>query len=251
MVLNKAMASCFAVKGIINQTTCVYTPQQNGFVERRHRTLLNMARALRFHSSVSISFWGDYLLTATYLINRTPSLHLNGITPDEVLYNTAPNFDDLRVFGCLCFDVVVPRSSDKFAPRATKGVFIGYSFATKGFKVLDLQTRGTFVSRDVKFFETIFPFKNIVDPSLTHLFPHPPPFVDSDPLSNDLVDTSLSISENVITDVLATDVSWVTSRPSRTRHLPPKFSEYTGIRAHLCSTIQLHTYSTNACTTLS
>ncbi|XP_074328123.1 uncharacterized protein LOC141666036 [Apium graveolens] len=86
------MATCFAARGIVHQTTCVYTPQQNGLVERKHRTFLNIARALRFHSSLPISFWEDCLLTTSHIINRTPSLLLNGVvTP--TLSHLFPHID--------------------------------------------------------------------------------------------------------------------------------------------------------------
>lgn len=177
--LNKTLAALFAAKGILHQTTCIYTPQQNGLVERKHRSLLNVARALRFHSSTPISFWGDCLLTAAYLLNRTPSPLLNGCTPYEILFKQPPDFNDLKVFGCLCYATVMPKPTDKFAPRSLKGVFVGYPFAKKGFKVLDLQTRQIVIARDVAFFETIFPFANIETPPLSKLFPDS---LDCDPL---------------------------------------------------------------------
>lgn len=114
--LNQKLTACFADKGIVHQTTCVYTSQQNELVERKHMSLLNIARAIRFQSSLPISFLGDCILTAAYLLNRTPSLLLNRLTPYEILFHTSPDFTLLRTFGCLCYATILPQSHDKFAP---------------------------------------------------------------------------------------------------------------------------------------
>lgn len=74
-------------KGILHQTTCYYTPQQNGIVERKHRHLLEMARSLYFQSCLPIKYWGECVLTAAYIINRIPSAVLKGRTPHEILFH--------------------------------------------------------------------------------------------------------------------------------------------------------------------
>ena len=261
--LNHSLRSVLDAKWVVHQTSCVYTPQQNGLVERKHRTLLNIARSLRFHSSVPISFWGDCLLTATYLLNRTPSLQLAGLSPYEILFHKPPIFTDLRNFGCLCYATVVPRPTDKFAPRAIKGVFMGYPNTKKGYKVLNLDTKEVFVSRDVKFMEHIFPFANIPTPSLKQLFPTQQTFYDYDPLfipkslvpdpSTPSPDTSSPTSDlpsphnnslpnnsSPSTVTLPSPVLVpVPVRPHRDRQLPSKFSDYTGLPAHLVNNIHL------------
>jgi len=63
--------------GILHQSTCVYTPQQNGVAERMHRTILNMARALRFQASVPLKFWGECVLTSVYFLNKLPTRSLH------------------------------------------------------------------------------------------------------------------------------------------------------------------------------
>ena len=60
-------------KGIARQLTIPYTPQQNGVAERRNRTLLDMIRSMMAQVKLPISFWGDALMTATYILNRVPS----------------------------------------------------------------------------------------------------------------------------------------------------------------------------------
>ncbi|XP_056687299.1 uncharacterized protein [Spinacia oleracea] len=88
-------------KGIVHEKSAPYVPQQNGRVERKHRSLLEIARALRFHSGLPKKFWGECGLTATHLINKLPSKVLNWKTPSEIMFHSEPLFERLRVFGSL------------------------------------------------------------------------------------------------------------------------------------------------------
>lgn len=153
---------------IFLQTSCRDTPQKNGVVERKHRHLLELARALSFQSKLPQSFWGDCLQCATFLINRTPTPTLQGRTPYELLHTKVPDYSILRTYGCLVYVSTLKQGRHKFAPRATPHVFIGYSPQQKGYKVLNLATKSVSVSRDVVFFEKHFPYHYIAhSPSLT------------------------------------------------------------------------------------
>ncbi|XP_023772322.1 uncharacterized protein LOC111920980 [Lactuca sativa] len=156
-VNNQMKFFCFE-KGIIHQTSCAYTPQQNGVVERKHRHILNVARSLLFQSGVPIKYWGDAILTSVFLINRMPTSVLNGQSPYELVFQRTPSFDYLRVFGCLCF-AVKPNVFDKLSERAEKCILLGYCSDKKAYKLLSLDTNSSFVSRDVKFYESFFPYK--------------------------------------------------------------------------------------------
>lgn len=84
--------------GIILETSCTDAPQQKGVVERKHRHILDTARALRFKANLQIKVWGKCVLTAVYIINRLPSKVLKGTTPYEVLMQKSPTYDHMKVF---------------------------------------------------------------------------------------------------------------------------------------------------------
>uniref|UniRef100_A0A2N9EW46 Integrase catalytic domain-containing protein n=1 Tax=Fagus sylvatica TaxID=28930 RepID=A0A2N9EW46_FAGSY len=84
----KELSAYFHAYGIIHQTSCVDTPQQNGVAERKNRHLLEVARSLLFAMHVPKSFWGDVVLIAAYLVNRMPSKVLQFQTPLQFLSKT-------------------------------------------------------------------------------------------------------------------------------------------------------------------
>lgn len=146
----------------------------NGRVERKHRHILNVARACLFQTRLPVTFWGESILTAAHLINRTVSQVLQGKTPYELLFGKKPDYDQFCVFGCLCYSHQKARDKDKFSDRSRKCMFMGYSYGKKAWKLYDLDTQEYFTSRDVKFSETKFPGVHIdeyVTPAMNHYDP--------------------------------------------------------------------------------
>ena len=107
----------FLEKGMTHQRSCVDRPQQNGIVERKHKHILKIARVLRFQAALPVHFWGDCVKTATYIMNRLPTLVLGNKTPYEILLNQSLNYQHLKVFGCFVVAVNPSRVKDNMQPR--------------------------------------------------------------------------------------------------------------------------------------
>lgn len=129
-------------------------------VERKHRHLLEITRALRFQAKLPLKYWGYCVLATTYIINRLPSSAINFQTHYERLYGRVPDLAHLRTLGCLCFAKNLTEH-DKMLLRSKAAVHMGYSDIQKGYVLLDLTSASFFTSRDVLFREDIFPFSQM------------------------------------------------------------------------------------------
>ena len=146
-------------KGIARQLTIFYTPQQNSVAERRNRTLFDMVRSMMAQANLPISFWGDTLLTAAYILNCVPSKSVSS-TPYELQNGVKPNLGYFHLWGCATYIYNTSHEYGKLDPRGKKCIFIRYSKHSKGFVFIGEKTdaRVTEIeSRDVVFLEKVFP----------------------------------------------------------------------------------------------
>lgn len=152
-------------KGIIHQLTQRYTPEQNGKIERQHRTLLERVRALKFQSGAPDCFWPEMVKFAAYCMNITKVQdHMQGLkTPFEIAFRKKPELL-LNPFGC---DVMVhtpheemARSrneepgSNKLKPRGEPGIYLGPALNKKASRIYRLNFDDIVESKDVKFYST-------------------------------------------------------------------------------------------------
>lgn len=124
------MTEFYLRKGIMHQRTCIETPKQNVVVERKHQHILNIERALKCQSGLSLKYWNDFVLTVVYFINRTPIPILDHQAP--LKYCSKPNYTQLKAFGFLAFATTLANGRHKFDSRSRKYVFTGYPFGTMG-----------------------------------------------------------------------------------------------------------------------
>jgi transposase InsO family protein len=87
--------------GIKRQLTTAYTPQQNGVSERKNRTLLNMVRSMLTSRNVPKRFWPEALVWSTHVLNRSPTVSVKNMTPEECWSGLKPSITHFRVFGCI------------------------------------------------------------------------------------------------------------------------------------------------------
>ena len=71
--------------GILHQTSCLDSPQQNEVARRKNRHLLEVTRSLLIGGNIPSYLWGETLGSAVYLINRVPSSVLNFKRPLDAL----------------------------------------------------------------------------------------------------------------------------------------------------------------------
>jgi hypothetical protein len=146
---------CFVEdEGIKHEFSSPYTPQQNGVVERKNRTLLDMARTMLDEYKTPDRFWAEAINTACYSINR---LYLHRIlkkTSYELLTGKKPNVSYFIVFGSRCFILIKRGRKSKFAPKAVEGFLLGYDSNTRAYTVFNKSTGLVEVSCDIVFDET-------------------------------------------------------------------------------------------------
>ena len=118
---NQILSPYFQSQGILHDSSCVNTPQQNGVAERKNGHLLNTTLALLFQGNASKSYLGEVVLTATYMINKIHLRVVDNKSPVKVLKSLYSHFRTLnglntKVFGCTAFVHVHNQYRDKLGP---------------------------------------------------------------------------------------------------------------------------------------
>ncbi|GJX31394.1 retrovirus-related pol polyprotein from transposon TNT 1-94 [Tanacetum coccineum] len=158
----------YDANGITHNFSTLSTPQSNGVVERKNRTLQEISRTMLKEQSLPQKFWCNAVDTSTYILNRILIRVILGKTPYEILRGRKPTLDYFRVFGSKCFILNTKDYLTKFDPKSYEGVFLGYSQNSKAYIILNKHTRKIEESLNVTFDETPPPSKTspLVDDDL-------------------------------------------------------------------------------------
>nr|GEW90533.1 zinc finger, CCHC-type [Tanacetum cinerariifolium] len=89
--------------GIARQLTAPYSPQQNGVVERRNRTIMSTTRCMMKVTNMPQNFWAEAVRHEIYILNSVSTKALEDITPYEAIKRRKPNLENLRVFSCIAY----------------------------------------------------------------------------------------------------------------------------------------------------
>ncbi|CAJ2671829.1 unnamed protein product [Trifolium pratense] len=137
--------------GILHEFSSPRTPQQNGVVERKNRTLQEMARTMMHETNVAKFLWAEAVNTACYVQNRIYIRSKLNKTAYELFKGRKPDISYFHQFGCTCYILNNKVHLKKFDARGYKGIFIGYSERSKAYRLYISETHTVEESMHVKF----------------------------------------------------------------------------------------------------
>lgn len=121
--------------GIYVEIGAPHEPRDNGFVERRNRTLTDMARTILLHSKLPLKFWPYAYDYACYTQNRLGRRGYQYESPIFRIFGETTDFSQLQPFGIDCYMQHTENGTHKMSARSDKAIFLGYCLNTNAFRV--------------------------------------------------------------------------------------------------------------------
>ncbi|KAJ9561389.1 hypothetical protein OSB04_006549 [Centaurea solstitialis] len=148
---NQVLKGFYTSLGITQTFSAARTPEQNGVVERRNRTLVEAARSMLAQSQLPQYLWAEAVNTACYTQNRSIIHRRFGKTPYHLVFGRIPNIDYFKVFGCPCFVLNETANRGKIGPKSDEMIFVGYSGCSVAYRVFNKNSRVVYESVNVRF----------------------------------------------------------------------------------------------------
>nr|GFB90575.1 retrotransposon protein, putative, unclassified [Tanacetum cinerariifolium] len=139
--VNQTLRDYYEEVGISHETSVARSPQQNGVVESRNRTLIEAARTMLIYAQAPLFLWAEAVATTCFTQNRSIIRLRRGKTPYELLHSKLPDLSFFYVFGALCYPTNDSENLGKIQPKADIRIFIGYAPTKKAFRIYNRHTR--------------------------------------------------------------------------------------------------------------
>nr|GFA24330.1 hypothetical protein [Tanacetum cinerariifolium] len=150
---NQALKDYFDSVGISHQMSSVRTPQQNGVVERRNRTLVEAARTMLIFSRAPLFLWAEAIATACFTQNHSIIHRRFNKTSYELINGRKPDILFLYVFGALCYPKNDREDIGKLGAKGDIGFFICYSADSCAYKIYNQRTKKIMETMNLSFNE--------------------------------------------------------------------------------------------------
>ncbi|GKF20156.1 retrovirus-related pol polyprotein from transposon TNT 1-94 [Tanacetum coccineum] len=135
---NQVLKEYFDSVSISHQSSSVRTPQQNGVVERRNRTLVEAARTMLIFSRAPLFLWAEVIATACYTQNHSIIHRRYNKTPYELINGRNLVIPFLHVFGLS----IIPRMTMRTLGSLLQKVILASSLIIRLLPVLTEFTIG-------------------------------------------------------------------------------------------------------------
>lgn len=87
------------------------------------------------------------------MLNRSLTLAVKDMTPEEAWSEKKPTVDHFRIFGCIAYSHIPDQKRKKLDDKGMKCIFLGVSEESKAYRLFNPITKKIIISRDVLFDE--------------------------------------------------------------------------------------------------
>jgi hypothetical protein len=123
-------------KGIIHDFSAAYASEQNGFIQRSNRTIVEATRSMLHSRNLPLNLWAEAANTTVFVWNRTVSKQLSDVTPFEKMFDQVPDVSYFRTFGSDAYLHVPKKQRTKLAAKNQKLVLVGYDQKGRAYRTL-------------------------------------------------------------------------------------------------------------------
>ncbi|GJW25552.1 retrovirus-related pol polyprotein from transposon TNT 1-94 [Tanacetum coccineum] len=139
--LNKTLHAYFTQEGVKHQMSIARTPDQNGIVERRNRTLVEAARTMLSATKVPMYFWAEVIATTCFTQNRSLIIPRHEKTPYHIINGRMPSVKFFYIFCSLCYIIRDGENLDRMKEKCDACIFVGYSTQSRAYRVYNKRTK--------------------------------------------------------------------------------------------------------------